>query len=429
MSDDSHLLHRYAKEGSEEAFSQLLTRYLDLVYSTALRKVGGDTGLAQDVSQAVFVALAKKARWFPFRVVLGGWLYRCACLEAAHAVRTESRRHARERAASEMNLINDHDEHAWEKLAPFLDEAMEQLHSRDREAVVLRYFEGRDHHAVGAALGITEDAARMRVARALERLRACFKRRGLSLSGATLASLLVSHAVSAAPAGLAVKLGGPALAAAAAGGSSFLTFLKIMTMTKIKLSVVTLVALAGLATSLGIEHHAAAKLNAENAALRALGYQIERLRAENERMAGLQANASEMERLRVDHLDLLRLRAEVTRLRQSQGDIARLETENRQLRAVRGNQAGSVSSVASVAYEIEQAKNNCIENLRQIDGAKEQWAMVTRQSDGVQVDLKAVNSLLFHSQTPTCPAGGVYSYGATGMRPTCSMGAALGHTL
>ncbi len=429
MNDDADLLQRYTQGGSEQAFNQLVTRYLDLVYSAAVRQVGGDAHLGQDVSQAVFATLAKKARWMPAGVVLGGWLYRCACLEAAQAVRTERRRRAREQVAAEMNSLNDNDEPDWEHLAPFLDEAMGRLRRRDREAVVLRYFEKRDLRAVGLALGISEDAARMRIARTLERLRACFTRRGLTLSGATLASLLAGHAVAAAPAGLVVHITGAALAAAAVGGGSFISSLQIMAMTKLKLSIASAVVVVGLGASLGFEYHSASKLRQENAALREQTKQVEGLRAENERMAGLKRDASELERLRAEHLDLLRLRAEVTSLRQRQGDMARLQSENQQLSAMRANQTqGSTEVVVTRDRDVIE-KNACIVNLKMIDAAREQWALENKQRTGAQPDFNAVNSYLRNSQAPICPANGTYSYNTIGEPPTCSMGPTLGHTL
>ena len=156
--------------GSERAFRELVERYVNLVYSAAIRHLE-EPQLAQDVVQTVFTALARKARTLPRDVILGGWLYRHTCFVASQAARTERRRRARERQALEMNALNDQPEPDWERLAPFLDQAMQGLGTSDRDAVVLRYFEGRNLRHVGAALGISEEAARKRVTRALEKLR------------------------------------------------------------------------------------------------------------------------------------------------------------------------------------------------------------------------------------------------------------------
>ncbi len=199
---DAELLSKYTREGSEEAFAELVSRYLDLVYSAALRQVGGDVHLAEDVAQHVFAALAKKAHRLPAGVVLGGWLYRHTCFVAWQTIRTERRRRLREREVFQMSSQDATAEPNWEELAPFLDQAMQRLGETDRNAIVLRYYERRDLNTVGSALGITEDAVKKRLSRALEKLRGYFKRRGLTLSVAALASLLGTKAVTAAPAGL-----------------------------------------------------------------------------------------------------------------------------------------------------------------------------------------------------------------------------------
>ena len=142
MNETEELLRSYVDEGSEEAFGQLVSRYVNLVYSTALRQVGGDAHLAEDVAQAVFATLAHKARTLPTGVVLAGWLHRHTCFTAAKAVRTERRRQAREKAASQMNTANE-PESTWQQLAPMLDDAMNGLASSDRDLLVLRFFEAR----------------------------------------------------------------------------------------------------------------------------------------------------------------------------------------------------------------------------------------------------------------------------------------------
>ena len=202
--------------GSEQAFRKLVERYVNLVYSAAIRHLE-EAQLTQDVVQTVFTALARKARALPRNVILGGWLYRHTCFVAAQAARTERRRRARERQAVEMNALNDQPEPDWERLSPFLDQAMQGLGSSDRDAVVLRYFEGRNLRNVGAALGISEEAARKRVTRALEKLRSFFARRGVTLSATALAALLTENVVVAAPAGMAGAVSAAALTSAVAG--------------------------------------------------------------------------------------------------------------------------------------------------------------------------------------------------------------------
>src|SRR3954471_22982526 len=110
MTESRQLLLEYARTNSELAFRELVTRYVDLVYSTAIRLVDGDTHLAEDVAQTVFVHLARKARTLPRDVMLGGWLHQDTRFVAARAMRTERRRQSRERQAVEMNTLQDHSE-------------------------------------------------------------------------------------------------------------------------------------------------------------------------------------------------------------------------------------------------------------------------------------------------------------------------------
>src|ERR1051326_1281607 len=145
--------------------------------------------------------------------MLGGWLHRHTCYVAAKTMRTERRRQSRERQAVAMNSLNDHSEANLAQLTPFLDDAINRLGARDRTAIMLRFFEQRDLRSVGEALGSNEDAAQKRVARALEKLRALLKKRGVALSVAALGTALSTDAVTAAPAGFAASGWGGALPA------------------------------------------------------------------------------------------------------------------------------------------------------------------------------------------------------------------------
>jgi RNA polymerase sigma factor (sigma-70 family) len=219
--EDSTLLRRYAEEKSEEAFAALVRRHLDLVYAVALRQVGGDAHLAQDVAQTVFTALARKARELAARPVLGGWLYRTTQFTAIDVVRTESRRRARETEASTMHdsAIYSGGAIDWDKLRPTLDHVIGELSDDDRDAVVLRFFEGKSFADVGARLRLTENAARMRVERALDKLHGLLARRGVTSTTAALAVVLANQPSVAAPFGLAGIVTGAALGGAGAAGS------------------------------------------------------------------------------------------------------------------------------------------------------------------------------------------------------------------
>jgi RNA polymerase sigma factor (sigma-70 family) len=245
MTTSQQLLAEYLAHGSETAFRELVTRYTGLVYSTALRLVEGDTHRAEDVTQTVFVDLARQARKLSDETMLGGWLYRATCFVAAKAMRSERRRQAREREAVEMNTLGDHSEANFAQVAPVLDEAINQLAPEDQSAILLRFFERLDFPSVGEALGSTEEAARKRVNRALDKLHDLLTARGVTLSATALGMALAAKAVEAAPAQVVASAAQAALAGAAAGHGTALTFLKGMTASKIGLSVASAVVLAG----------------------------------------------------------------------------------------------------------------------------------------------------------------------------------------
>ncbi len=211
MTDTNQLLREYAQRGSESAFRKLVACYLDLVYSVALRRAGGDFHLAQDIAQTVFTDLARKARSLPPDVRLGGWLHRHTCFVASTIMRSERRRWARERQAVEMNSLNGAIQNAADDLGPVLDEAIDRLDASDREAIVLRFFERRDLREVGVALGISEDAVQKRVSRAVDKLREQMTASGVATTTTALGAALVTSAVSAAPAGLVSTIRAPRL--------------------------------------------------------------------------------------------------------------------------------------------------------------------------------------------------------------------------
>jgi len=186
---DTQLLKQYAEAGDKVAFGQIVDRHLNAVYWYALRKVT-PPDLARDIVQSVFVDLARKAKplvaKLPENASLRAWLYRSTRCAALMLLRSERRRHTREKRATEQ--VNPASEEAPEsdQVQPVLDEAMAELNNVDREALLLRYFQKRDLHAVGAALGVSDDAAQKRVSRALGRLRVCVKRHGVATTAVAL---------------------------------------------------------------------------------------------------------------------------------------------------------------------------------------------------------------------------------------------------
>jgi RNA polymerase sigma factor (sigma-70 family) len=240
--DDMELVREYAVRQSEPAFETLVSRHLPLVYSAALRQAR-DPHLAEEITQAVFVILARKAGSLSPRTILPGWLYRTTRFAAANALRVRRRRQQHEHEAQMQSTLEDHPmDAAWQELSPLLDAAMAQLRDRDRDALVLRYFENKSLREVGNALGLQERAAQKRVARGLEKLHAFFARRGIASTTAIIAGAVSANAVHAAPAALAKSITAAAVAKGAAAGGSTLTLvkgaLKLMAWTKTKTAVV-----------------------------------------------------------------------------------------------------------------------------------------------------------------------------------------------
>jgi RNA polymerase sigma factor (sigma-70 family) len=225
--NDIELLDRYATKGSEEAFATLVARHVNLVYSVALRHAG-NPHLAEDVTQTVFVLLARKAHLFGKRTILQGWLHKTAWFTADNILKTTIRRQNREQEAYVQSRLNEPESDTWAQVAPLLDTAIAGLNEKDRNAIVLRFFNGRKLSEVGAALGVSEDGAAKRVNRAVEKLRDYFTKRGVVLSAAALTAIIAANSVQAAPAGLATAATAASLAGAAGTGLSGL----ITTITK-----------------------------------------------------------------------------------------------------------------------------------------------------------------------------------------------------
>lgn len=201
---DQQLLRAYAERRSEAAFAELVQRHIDLVHSAAFRMLN-DLHLAKDVTQGVFVALAKDAGKLTNHPVLSGWLHRAARNIAAQTIRTDMRRRHREQQAAAMNETPETNA-AWEEIAPHLDAALAELNEPDRDAVLLRYFENKPAQEMAAVLGISAEAAQKRVSRAVEKLRENFAKRGITAGAAGLTGVISTNAVQAAPVGWAVAV-------------------------------------------------------------------------------------------------------------------------------------------------------------------------------------------------------------------------------
>jgi RNA polymerase sigma factor (sigma-70 family) len=285
---DTELLRRYAAEKSDPAFAALVERHLDLVYSAALRRVGGDAHAAADVAQQVFVDLARHAATLSRGVVLPAWLYATTRNIAVDFVRTEQRRRVREKEAYMRQELNGHDRPVdeWERLRPLLDGAMDELGARDREAVLLRFFARRPFAEIGRALATSEDAARMRVDRALEKLRALLARRGVTSTAVALGALIANEAAAAAPAGLAANVSCAALAAGE-GGSATVTLLQFMSITKFIATAVGMMVLL----SVGVAVREWADNRVAQTALATSTAEMNRLAAQSRVLAGQVADS------------------------------------------------------------------------------------------------------------------------------------------
>lgn len=272
MSDvrDMELVREFGRNNSDAAFAELVRRHVNLVYSVARRCTGNDDD-ARDVAQAVFIILARKAGGLRAGTVLSGWLYETTRYTAARLLRSNARRHAREQEAYMQSTLEDSiTDEAWEKLAPHLEAAMSGLAERDRALLVLRFYENKSGPEAAALLGMRANTVHKRVARAMEKLRKSFMKRGVTLSAAVIAGALAANAVQAAPAGVAASV------TAAASGASIpatLTLLvkgtmKAMTWLKLKfaIGVSAIVLLIGGAATIAVSQASDANLSAQEIA-------------------------------------------------------------------------------------------------------------------------------------------------------------------
>jgi len=201
---DLELLRQYSQEGSQAAFATLVERYIGLVYSVARRQVQSPE-LAREITQAVFLDLARHAGKLRPESHLASWLYVVARRTSLDAIRRESRRQRREQAAIEGAALSA-SSFNWSQIEPLLDEAISSLNEADRKAVLLRFFEKKNFNEIGRATGVSEEGAQKRVGRAVDRLRAFLARRGVTASAAVLAAEITPNAVQAAPAELAASV-------------------------------------------------------------------------------------------------------------------------------------------------------------------------------------------------------------------------------
>ena len=316
---DMDLVREFARSHSEAAFAELVRRHVSLVFSVARRCTTSD-GDAEDVAQAVFALLARKAAGLRASTVVTGWLYETTRHTAATVRRTNVRRQFREQEAYMQSTLTDGNTAAdWQRLAPQLEDAMSQLGEGDRTLLALRFYENKSGPEAAALLGIGEAAAHKRTARALEKLRKCFHRRGLALSATAIAGAISANAVQSAPAGLAAALTTAALSGTAIKVTALMAATKGIALTTLQKSVITVALAATLGAGI-YEAREAAQARAEVRRLQQqqapLAGQILALQKERNQATNLVARLSdELAGGKNHNLDLLRLRGEVGVLR------------------------------------------------------------------------------------------------------------------
>ncbi len=239
---DMELLRDYDRHGSEAAFAEVVQRHIGLVYSAAFRHTQ-NAAHAEEITQAVFIILARKAASLRADTVLEGWLYETTRLTALSFLRGERRRQFREQEAYMQSTTQESTDVAlWNQLSPLLDEAVSRLGKKDRDALILRFFKDKSVRDVAVTMQVNEAAAQRRILRALQKLRKFFSKRGVSSTTAIIAGMIAANSVQAAPVALAKSVTAVAIAKGAAARGSTLVLikgaLKIMAWTKMKTAIV-----------------------------------------------------------------------------------------------------------------------------------------------------------------------------------------------
>jgi RNA polymerase sigma factor (sigma-70 family) len=329
--NDLDLLERYSREHSQDSFTALVTRYMNLVYSAALRQVRSPQ-LAEDVCQTVFSQLARKADKLKPNTILSAWLYQTTRNASIDIVRSEVRRKVREQIAIQMSAPNETSA-AWTDIEPLLDEAMQSLEQTDRTAILLRFFEGKSLSEVGHAIGSNEDAAQKRIQRAVERLRKFFEKRKLKIGAAGLVAVLSANAVQSAPSGLAVLVATSALANFTSTTTT-VTVTKAIVMTTTQ-KVIVAVAAAGV---LGAGWYHASVVHT-------LRQQVSALQQEQEQQAALNHKAQQLEHERDLATNALALATEETAQKKGPNEVLKLRGQVGQLR-MENAQLGSTNALS-----------------------------------------------------------------------------------
>jgi RNA polymerase sigma factor (sigma-70 family) len=358
MNDDATLLRRYAEDRSEAAFAELVKRHLDLVYSAALRRTGGDTHSAADVAQQVFATLARDARRLSRHSVLQAWLHTATRNASLNHMISEQRRKARESAAVDLEAGASAGAEApdWERIKPVLDAAIDELPGPDRDVVVLRFLERREYSEIGLALRMSADAARMRTGRALEKLRLLLARRGINSTAAALGAAVTSQSLLSAPAGLATAVTAASVAGTASGIGLAASAASIMT-TK---TAVTAIVCGILAYGAGAYFGHGGRTEANVQPVSDNPAQTRTIASLRQSNAALQAELD-----RVDAANV-QLNANVAQLKATVEGNAKLAA---------ARTSSTPAKNLSIGLTPRELKQNILNNLRQIAAARDQYKL------------------------------------------------------
>src|SRR5882724_11145781 len=364
MNDDAALLRRYAEEGSEAAFTELVRRHIDLVYGAALRRTNGDSHRAADVAQRVFITLARQARKLSGHAVLGAWLHTSTRNAALNLMISEQRRQAREHEALALDAAAGANPD-WDRLRPVLDAAIDELPEPDRAAVVLRFLERRAFAEIGALLRVSEDAARMRTERALEKLRALLARRGITSTAAALGAMVSAQPLVSAPAGLAAACGAASLASAGIG-AALATFMSTKIITT---AVVSALLAFGLGSYVGHGRNSTAV------------------------SPTAMDNPAQTQQLAALHQDNQTLKAENERLK---ADIDQIDAIKAQLAALRAAPPAPSAPTEPLTIGVSrgQLQRSMVNNLRQIHAARERYQLENKHPAGSVHELVGLGSYI-----------------------------------
>ncbi len=379
---DQQLLREYIGSHSESAFTELVQRHIDVVYSVALRMVR-NKHLAEDVTQAVFMALAQNSRQLANRPVFSAWLHRTTMNIAAQTVRTDVRRRVREHKAAALNpLLSTDSDVLWELVVPQLDNAIGELNDSDREVVLLRYFERKSAREMGNILGISDEAAQKRVNRAVDRLREALAKRGVAIGTTGLTLAISANAVQAAPVGLACTISFTAFASSSISGSASIALAKSIAMTTIQKSFTVAAAIVLVGATI-YEASQISQLRGQVQALQQkqlpMANQMQQLQRErDEAVNHLKLLNWQMAKLETNPGELFKLRAEIGRLRAEKADFA---SESWQ---------GQINSLKQKFDQMPEKKIPELQILTDKEWAGAAWDADLTSEDGIREALSKV---------------------------------------